>query len=680
MYQGQMQQQQYALPVPADRLQGQFLNIQLGHPPYVPQNLQLNQYEAQFVPTLCSLLVMEIQNKSRSNALRTFMFNLFSQNNYANQFFDSLAVGTIEFIQLGVAKRVYMDFQNGMQDAVSKVTEMMAANLIRQFQGVAAYLPQQLQQPLMALMQQYDATVNEISQFKQSLQRQMMGGTMQPMGMGGGMMMMGGQPGMMMQQQNNAGAMLSGSTGLFTTGNTGSTNASGRMGRNMADDGGSPFDEEVTFEPAQVVKQPFQSRQEAPVVAPAPVIQRVTGDFEFDNTWEDDSKPASLTAAPQQPEEPVLVSAAESDAKFIGNAKQPYGVAYNPNTHVLFHQIGKEGNVGLVIKPKGDIMDLAKLETRTVAGDTGMIGVDAKATDMNAVWGAVDAMRNVTKDDDAVVDPEDIQAPDVTATNELDFHTSLDAAVLAARIAHHEACTKAARALPVFETYSMLIGAVPLMEDYNAILEELGKLESYLALNQRLNELRPVMNDKAWYMVNATMTLAINKVLRHNLGIDGLDISNFNEDIEKLFPYLEGNVNYGGVIYNGFVNNQKDVIARALGSLNAEDREMIKNEVLAAPEGDNAPKFNIIGETVSITLLDCRLHELNLDLEAGGAGVAVISTLVPDFYKLVEGIILRGEAIDHNFSDHLIVTNDLRVLKVDRGHLNRDFFIVSLAK
>lgn len=683
MLNGQYQQNQLALPVPPNQLVGQFLNIQFGQAPYLPQQLPVQGYEQQFVPQLVSLLVMEIQNKAKANALRTFMFNWFSRNNYANQEFDGLVCAVVEYIHLGIAKRVYGDFPSAMQDAAVKVTEMVAAAQLKQYGQIAAYLPDTLRQPIMNLINSFDQIGREIMQLNQ--QRGMMM-QQQPMNNNamfyqGGQQMMQGQLAMNthMGTMAQGGGMVNTGGSFFSNTQTSAGARPGeRMGRQMADDANSPFMDEVTFTPAEVVKQPFEARPANTV--PPRAVEEPSATFDnddaFNSTWKDDnqvteSAPAKTTSN--------LVSAAESKVKFTGNAKQPYAVAYNPNKHVLFHQIAQDGTVGLVLQAKGELMDLEKLETRKPVGDHGMIGVGSKQTDMNEVWGAVAALNDKPIDSDAA-NPEDLAETNVVVDNGIGFHTSLDSAILATRLDHMRERLKRDIDIPVYETYVNVASLVTLPKDYNPMLDRLGQSEGYVSLAKRMHALRGDLPDLLWYTVEQIMTSTINNVLKRNLGIEGLEITSFTQDVEELIAHLE-KTPYGGAIYLGFVNNQQEVIRSTLGSLNQEDRDWIVENLVSLddiPE-EKKPVINAIGQVSSITILDCRAHELEIDIN-DDVGTAILPDVTPELYKLVEGIFKRADSIENHLAHHFIITNDNRIFATTRGHINKEFFLLALVK
>ena len=662
---GQYNNPQQMLPFPPNQLVGQFLNVGPQNPPFVPAGLPYPPQVQAFLPQLCAFLVMEIQNKARDNALRTFMFNQMSQNNYANQEFQALVVGACDFIMLHMAKRMYPDFGSGMNDAIPKVVEMVCAANARQYPALLQFIPQQLAPGIQHLIAQFATVCNEINMFTNSMQGGgMMGGVQQPMMQPQHQQFYTGYVGQqpMQQQQMGGGLQMvsgSGNTGLFNAGNANMNHLPGtRMGNTGSRYGGNDvFSEELAFEP-DPVKQPFTARATTAQKPTPPVVPDITED----NVWE---------AVEETPVDSI-------EFEMVGH---PYPIAFNPETHVVIYRNGVNSAQGIYIKKKEDGMNYSQHNLQPAFVDSGMIGHTdgADKTNMTELWSQVDKLSD-TKDivDESVADPDATPKAEVMTLNELVFQTSLDAAIISARVSHMAAQIAKKDSIYAYETYAEVVHPIAEERDYNAFIGQLHNSKTFADVVNRMGKLRNEIPDVIWFELDHRLTKAVNNALRLNLSLSNLSIDSFTQDVIDLLKLMERSPKYEGPIYQALVFRQEDIIRNAIGVVDVSDKEYVEKLVdLSDIESDLRPKLNILALTCSFTVLNCRVDELKLAINKD-VGNLILGSVVPELYNLAKGIFERAKLMDADVRRHFVLTNDQRVLEITEGYLAEGSYLISV--
>jgi len=177
------------LPVPFDRLMTQPMQYPPGNPPAmlqfnVPPNFQ------SYTGMIAAAVANEFSSKAQANFIRMFVFNLVSQNNWQNQYYQE-AVSVAGYLMAWMART------SGPQSAISNImtvaqraVEMYIGKCIVAFPDFRQYVdPSQYQ----AAQQSYGQMENLMLEVNQMYQQpQQMGGYQQPMmapqmPMGGGM-------------------------------------------------------------------------------------------------------------------------------------------------------------------------------------------------------------------------------------------------------------------------------------------------------------------------------------------------------------------------------------------------------------------------------------------------------------------------------------------------------------
>lgn len=659
---------QQQMTVPANQIVGTFLQINVNQPPYVPQ-IPVPQYMAQYLPYIAGLVANEVQSQAQSNPMRTFMFNLLSQNNYYNNEFTEVVAAACDYIELGIMKRQFADVGQAAQQCVPRIVEMIAAANVRTYAGLSQFVPQQAQQAVQALINTFSATGNEIVQMKAQQQNVQAAPQQSYFPQGQPQQQRGSFPSAAPQFAHTAqpvGGVAGTGVGASLFNNTQQSNTHVRPGTGRVDRwaGTKPAIEEQTFEQNTApLGQPFASR--APIVTPAGKSNTVPAEYQ--------NHPLLVMGNDGS----YQIPAVSSEEVWIPNPSQPYIPAYNPSLHMLFHQVFPNGTVGIIIKE----LTQAMMDWKQHNLNGGTFGTPAKvqkmgAVDMDKVWADVTALNHTDmQGSDAVPElgAEEVAIP-VQIDQEWKLSTSIEMAILNVRMAQNAAVYKKGSEILAFESYGTILKVSADKDDHTAVLDRLSASETYVGLSEKLKAVKGEIPDNLWYMIDEAMTNAVNRVLRKNLSI-AITMDRFSDDIVEVFSIIERK---GTVVTKAFNENQESVISTTLSSIPKEYREAMDPQLL---DGIPDIKLTYLGQDCSFTMLDCMSHDLEVELQ-DGLGVAVLETMVPEIYALVRGIFDRatnfeGEA---KFSRHFILTNDLKVLEATQGHIGADFYLLSLVQ
>ena len=280
-----------ALPFNAQAPQWQPLNLNLNTPPIVP-NYNGPQWIQQLTPLVSAAAAIEIQQRAQTNPLRMFMFNQYASNNFQNDDFAALVVGTLDYIALECAAGRFPNPEQAAQVCVPQMCEMLCAINLRLFPALEQFIQNQsLVQTLRNTISNFDQLVARINNWKRTGQA---GGQQSQQGnqwgnQGGGWGNTGGgnagwgQPAQQAGLNSRWGGNTApqpgqGNTGLFSnTGNAasvGSTGSSSVVSAKYAGDNSSPIQQPHaarTIQPKQesVVNQQEQPQSQGVLEAPA---------------------------------------------------------------------------------------------------------------------------------------------------------------------------------------------------------------------------------------------------------------------------------------------------------------------------------------------------------------------------------------------------------------------------
>lgn len=351
MHQGYYSSQQRSnLPVDPERVEQRGF---VQNTPFLGQQFQ-NELGGMgdFIVPLIDALVVEIQNQAGKNALRTFAFNLWSQNGYANPGFANLVrtfAAHVDATAAPFGSSANIDGPGGIiAGEAPGIVKMASSYLAKENPEVLAYLPQEAEGPIMKESGQWAALVRNLSMVH--------GGASSGYGRGAGM---GGQ-------------RQGGGLGLNSRG------GQGAPARNYDDIRPSWEQNAPAPAPAQNLRVGLNKPPQAP---PQPTAQRDQGQSGYSTlkrvlAGEDlptiraqaGQSHQAPTAAQARPQGKPLHHIPIGDGRWLCAAaiapSQPvYGplsppAVYDRETHVLFYVFSKDGEaVGEFIMDKASLQE-----------------------------------------------------------------------------------------------------------------------------------------------------------------------------------------------------------------------------------------------------------------------------------------------------------------------------------
>lgn len=656
------------LPFSATQLQRQFLQLTLSNPPYVPDYQGFAEL-VPLVPPVAAAMAMEIQNNAQKNPLRLFMFNQYSQNNFANQDFADAVCATMDYIGLVMTNRQYANAEIAAQNCIPQMAEMLCAINLRKYEGLESFLPPEMVGPIKETIAMFDNIAAAINNMRQQMaQRNNVGwnqgggwGQQQQQQQGWGNAGGWGQParGSLSGSQQNAGNHAwrnAGGTGstLFTGGSGFSAPVTaGNVGTNV---GGSKYNNPTT----STLAQPFTPRKETTV-----------------NTATTTSTEPSFLSALQQD---LPVPASDGTIKWRPSSKWPYLPAYTPSTHALYFKQQPDGAVEPIVLPKDPAaMDYDRHATVTSFGPVpkGLDLSHAKETMTNIDRG-IKQLNGATEQlaDDAPITPE------ITTFIKKDMvlDTCETSAWFTGALERMQAPD--GKIPSVYRIYASIGDPLVSDKDETAWVNNFGNSNTFIELREKMNAAISEVSPELWGTANLKATATINRVVAQNLSIPDLTIDSFVADIEDLITHL-GN-KFGDQIQSAFLKHQRQLINAMFQNFDTAADDMAAQFLEGRTYAEGVePKITFMASNYSLTYLNCMSHELDITVERSTA-VAVTQIYSPVMNELLDGLFKDADSRGDTILRHLIRTNDGRILEATRGYIamarGSDFYLLTLIK
>ena len=689
------------LPFDPYNPQGPFYQINVNNPPFVPNNIQVDQNLAPFLPFIAGCCSSELQSKAQStpNPLRMFMFNQYAINSYANEQFVSLVSAVVDYVMLQMyVNRVYQNTEQAITECVPRMVEMLCAVNLSMFPQLQGMVSPDIVQAANMSAQTFHAVGQAIANMKQNFGPPQLqgyqGGHQQPQqpNYGGG----GGYREQVQQRAgygsarqfggsanygvvNPAAAAVdptSGSARLFSSGQR-------RQAPGYQQNPGAGSAMSTRFEKGGSVKQPYVSKGTPMQDQNAPPVH---------NVWaQSHETPASVpTPAPVQVEtrnhpsglaigEKVLASSGRLHFMPTKLANPPiqYLPAYTPSTHVLFLFLDSNYEVIPFLQSREEAkMEYDRHDTSSVFGKPPRsLPVRPAAEALARVQAGIDVMNGAGETPEGTVDEGDPVLP-VSEMIKAGFlaEINLDTAFMQAGVERTMLDTK--EVSEIFRTHYVIAEPFLTGTDQTAYVKRFSQAKSYDELAGFLNDSAADLDPSLWAGINRRMTDTVNRVLRQNLGLPKLAITSFAEDVDLLTDIIAED--FGGSTLNGWRGHQTEVIQQAIGTMEEELADSMAKTFLATDE-DQHPAVTFLSHCCSITLLNVLSHELDIEVSAEVSTI-VLSRYSPVMWALIDSLMRDPFISEQNFDRHLVKTSDNRVLEVTKGHTGKDVFLITLVE
>lgn len=677
----------------------QWLNIE--NPPYVPQ-INVDQRAGNFLAIISGLLMQEIQNNAQpGRPLRVFMYNLYSNNSWNNENFARTVAGICDWFIMAMETNQYRSEQDCLTDIVPKMAELAAATQLRDYPALEGYIDANMHNATVGLINNFDGIAHQIQSY---MSRQQQGNQWGNRGGGnqGGGNQGGGSWADRQQGWNNnrrqtgGGSNWEGSTQrqsnkpLETFGTGGSNLFSGRQAGgdrwgkdgSRAEEGNTRFDRrreespasrssDVEVSTAAKLDDGFSNgwRRKEQGVTPKPttVEMEQTGSTQALNK-------GKFTEAVQEAIE-ILADEAKGKLSWKPSLDQPYPLAYNPRTQLLY--LRKDTSHAAVLQVVKDRQEgSVDYEKHKIVRS---FGPGARKMSPEENQRKLEAMR-------ASLEPRSLDDPTLSeearallknrvVSESWIMETSQDLAWVVGLVGKEVDGVEGT--LPdVYHRRAKICVPIVGLEDQSSLIREMAGCETYEALKLKLLALGPTMNPELWQLCELKMTDAVNRVLSQRMSIDDIRIQSFLEDVTDVVPVI-GQA-YGRVFIDAFNASAKEIITQTFQTVtDAMDEEIrfMTDNILASYEGEASAKlkFTYLISNVTMTYLSCMAQELEIELDPKKAVLVTINT---PFVRELLSDILDRVADDFVFDRHFIRTADGRVLELTKGMLGSDSLLL----
>lgn len=658
----------------AQGAQWPLLQLSVNTPPYVPNrnfgNLQ------NYIGYISAAAAIEIQNQVQRNPLRMFMFNIAAQNNFQNEYFESVISGIAGAAELLVATGQLPNMEQAIQRSIPYVISLMAGANVREFPRLQAFLGGD--QSLLNEIQQNINTYDQIGQQVNAMRQGRIANVQQQGGMNFTGWNGGAQHQQQVQQQQQA------------------TWGQGNMGWNSAQPmsaGGNPigarFGGSAVTQPANNFVPAVRVEQAQAVASPTSYASRY-------------QRPDAETAPPPQQQKEVAMNTSEQEQtveripntpeNFRSSPDFPYFVAYDPHTTRAELEV-INGTITIPHFFQRDPENMNYDEHATTMTTTGF-GAAPESLDLHRanvvlmnVRTGIDRINNEAVVTAAGVDDAMPAKLNIAISDQWITEPSETTAWVNASARRLEAAQKH-EGLHVYRVYAIIAKPVIGDTDETSSIEKLGNSMTYASLSDNLKASFESLSPALYNTINRKMTVVVNRSLRQELGLrpSEMSISNFRDDINALLELLDET--YGSTMKAGFLSRQRDNIRNALMTMTPSMADDLTDNTLTGLEftAENRPKITYLTSNYSMTYINCLGWEIGVELVEDGIPTLITNELVPTLYGLLKGIfddaanytIVENNKPRSTIARHLIRTRDGRILEATRGALLDDSYLLSI--
>lgn len=623
------------LPALADRAENGPYPISLQQPPAVIQ-YQGPQVMQQFMATICACTAMEIQSMvfpQARNALRVFMFNLYSRNCFNNQQFHELVTMIADLAAVEHMGGRMPDIGNSLPALIMNVTETFAAAQVSTYPALIGYLDPSFESVVTGQMQQLQGFKNMIAQAQR-----------------------GGQPQQQQQQWNQPQQQQSwgpqqGGQHWAAVGGYGGAQQVQTVQRTM-----------VGVSPSGLFSAPAPS---------GPVGQAPSANSKYNRVYGEEAAapaPVPILAAPAA--EPVV----NVNLKWSASDKQPYPPAYNPRKADVFLTQDQETNaVTASFVEKEPSMDYNRHQIPSVFG-----ALPAHYTTAGAVSAQERIGRGLkTMEEEAQEAKTDPELPPVTIQRKLYMSNSLQELWGIGMIKRYRHMRNEELS-SIFTFVGEVNRSFISMRNETDSIRKLSESLTYNELREKLLAMRAsTITGELWTHCERMMTNFIAGRLKNNMSM-AINIDSFCEDFPDLLTLLQKSK--GDLMLSCFLKDQSKHIARIFKAIDpaiAKDivADMLVDEGL---EDHNTPCVSFISTRYSLTLINSTSFNMEVEFDKRVAS-GLTKTRTPELHKLAT-ILFEETKNDDQISHHYIRSADGRTMELTRGAIGDNFYLISLVE
>jgi hypothetical protein len=242
----------------------------------------------------------------------------------------------------------------------------------------------------------------------------------------------------------------------------------------------------------------------------------------------------------------------------------------------------------------------------------------------------------------------------------------------------------------IYRCFAIVAKPIVSVEDIDAVMKRLLEANSFKGLATKIRATAMALEQSKTEMttedpdavvsflttVDNRMTKLVNEFLQINVGLKGVRIESFTEDIlgsdksPGLLEYLSGK-NIPGVT-NAYLEFEKEVFSVLCGEDFDKDALAGAYESLDIPAG---LKYTAIPENYSITFVFMNSRELGWTI--GAAPVRVNRRTAPTLHKVIESLDSHKRGMGLPTLNDVIVTSDGATYRVYRDYLRTGEYLIS---
>lgn len=700
----------------------------LPHSPPFVVSIQLSQQFQPLFPFITGITMKRVMEgaSANKNALRSFLGQILSQNNWQNQEFSQLVqqVGWMGEYYIHSDPRFRQQPEQAFDTAVEDCCRHLMARYAREYHNqLANYITQDIAAELNKAAAGAQQWASEMQRFHQHLAGGMQqfpntmpahiqshgqmagpqwlnnGQQPQPMYPNAGYQNASPQNHAYRPQQQQYPQQASGQVGRHAVPSYGSNstyNASGFNGNEMKG-GLKPrvrkleADTNVMLSMDPNGKREFSSWS-AEEEAHRLEVQRSTGTQPYTDTFQfklpNDPAPLVEETWPKldNPERPFdgmtfedgtyLKLAATSGWDKTFDPKAPYTPIYNAEKFVLFHLKFPNGTVIDRLEPRTKDMDMdyvrhetdpkirtVELEKRRQEG--GEIVPDWKlATHVRE--SKREGLYLSTPTENTAESDLPINQPRVLETVPI-THSLQEGLLRLSGFAKSSEVEAGQLVEMVFEVVTPLVTSGEL----GSVMKIFESATSFEEFRTRLYDHRDVLTDDVSAMIDQRLTLSINDGLRYHMGLANWSIDSFADDYLDLLVALKNQ--YGDNLVNSFVENAPEMIGRSMAVLSDDGlaNYLTAQDIAVANAADCMLIFR---DRCNVTQVPWSLADMKLDLSQA----SLIPESMGEFREAVLAIFHRTEDWPVSFAHRYLQTSDKKLLELRRGYLDDNAYLINL--
>lgn len=699
-----MYQQQRPLPVnPTQPMQQPIGGLPSNHGIQLNVNVSVNMQP--YLTYIVGIVIGELETQAHRNPLRMTLYNLCAMNRWQNDDFAGLVLAVAEYAEFKLATGQQTQPEQQIYTATQELCAIFSATNVPRYPELASMLDQQSQNEVNRLIQLGNQLIAQIDQWsgqgqyqqpapqqqwgqqQSQYQQQQAWGSQSPQGHQ--QTQWGGQSQPQQwgrQQQSNPGQFAMAnepqrantwSAGSYARGQN--QHAPQQPQQNQRQYGGigkarvhnaepeENLNEEVTFTGGHVErtvhgrtimpKAAFETRKSSRSFPTPHVVEEVK-------------------AAIPNPEEPEVRYAATSGWKRTFTLERPYGMVYNPNTHVMLHVRYPDGTVLESLEEITEGMEYTNHELKPTFPKKGNY---ERAENRPAPrWKEIAEMKTMTEilaeqdtfpgeAAETIVSIDPIRMDNVNLA-----HSNYEAELLAR-------CAMMKVGIELNEETGLeyrFRSITPVYTEDNVIgvIKALATQDSLKSLADKFSTVYRQLGDRLWTLINDRLTARFNEVLQCNLQLEGWRVDSFADDYLDMSSAILKQ--YGDGLLLALERQSGKIIQGVLDVLKGTDFGLYL-EQLATATGQEKEVLNkhtlVLSELTSVTHVPWCAHDMEIQMD-GSAG-AVLETRTPALLEVIQGIVKRakqsGEACQMYIKTHDNVT-----LKIYEGYIGKDFYLI----